>query len=554
MSVLVVAAILFGGIHLTQQFKDFRFQKLQLPEVEKTVETMQGTGQSTLVTEYELQVERLRQATADQIADELEKLRREKEILEKMPRASTMSYFDLAKAVANDKLRQAIESDIRLEVLKQKGDALAKLQRFADKAKSYNDLKIEVAHLREMHSEAIKLREQNKLKSWRIAKENPRTYRLPGTPAYSEIEKVRAEWVVLNKNAWDAYNAWKTKSDYLARSSSTSPTGTPRFRVDQSKVLAALKPVRDTVEKYRKSAEGQYSHIVSSLWSAFYIVLGALCTGVLLKAVMFFVLAPLATRRPPVTLLPQAFKREEQEPDGERSQNQFRSEVSLELALEANSELLVKSDYLQRVSDSARTTTKFLLNGRYPIASLASGMYLLTRVQPTVDDTAVISSTKDALSKIARIELADGETFVLQPHHLAGIVHSKNSPVNLFSMWRFGSLHSWLTLQFRYLVFRGPVTLVVKGCQGVRIEQAQSGRAISQAATIGFSANLGYSTVRSETFMAYLLGHKALFNDRFSGVDGYFAYQEIPSTDQRSGVTGRSLQGLMDGLLKAFGI
>jgi len=103
-------------------------------------------------------------------------------------------------------------------------------------------------------------------------------------------------------------------------------------------------------------------------------------------------------------------------------------------------------------------------------------------------------------------------------------------------------------------VFQGPVTLVVKGCQGVRIEQAHSGQAISQAATIGFSANLGYSTVRSETFIAYLLGHKSLFNDRFSGADGFFAYQEIPSTDQRNGVTGRSLQGLMDGLLKAFGI
>jgi len=77
---------------------------------------------------------------------------------------------------------------------------------------------------------------------------------------------------------------------------------------------------------------------------------------------------------------------------------------------------------------------------------------------------------------------------------------------------------------------------------------------VSQAATIGFSADLGYSTVRSETFTAYVLGRKALFNDRFTGTTGYFVYQEIPSTQQRGGFAGRSLQGLMDGVLKAFGI
>ena len=54
--------------------------------------------------------------------------------------------------------------------------------------------------------------------------------------------------------------------------------------------------------------------------------------------------------------------------------------------------------------------------------------------------------------------------------------------------------------------------------------------------------------------MAYLMGQKALFSDRFAGPNGFFAYQEIPSTDQRSGITGRGLQGVMDGMLKAFGV
>ena len=551
-SVLVVATILFAGNHIRKQFKDIDFQTQKLPDVEKTFQSIQGTRQKGLAQEYESQVERLRQASEDQIAEALEQLRREKSILEQRPHASAMSFLELAKAANSDQLRDAIETDIKLEALKQKEAALAKLLGFAEKAKSYNDLKIEVERLRVKNNAAIQQRDQNKRASERIAREHPSTYRIWPTPAYYDIEEVRAQWVVLNNAAWATYKDWKQKNDELE--SRPKPNAAPRFTIDQSRLEIALSPARTTIAKFRKEGDKEFSTFVSYLWMALYLVLLAMGTGVLLKAVLFFGLAPLATRFPQIVLVPKSFKREPPEQHGGYATQPFQGGVSLEMKLNANNELLVKPDYLQRVSAAARTTTQLLLNGRYPIASLASGMYLLTRVHPHADDTVVISSTKDALSKIASIELAAGENFVLQPQHLAGIVHPRNAPVHLLSLWRFGSLHAWLTLQFRYLVFQGPVTLVVKGCQGVRIEQAQSGPAISQAATIGFSANLGYSTVRSETFMAYLLGHKSLFNDRFSGDGGFFAYQEIPSTDQRSGVTGRSLQGLMDGLLKAFGI
>ena len=53
--------------------------------------------------------------------------------------------------------------------------------------------------------------------------------------------------------------------------------------------------------------------------------------------------------------------------------------------------------------------------------------------------------------------------------------------------------------------------------------------------------------------MAYLFGQRPLFNDRLKG-PGVVLYQEVPSTAQRSGVTGRGLQGVMDGAMRAFGL
>jgi hypothetical protein len=71
--------------------------------------------------------------------------------------------------------------------------------------------------------------------------------------------------------------------------------------------------------------------------------------------------------------------------------------------------------------------------------------------------------------------------------------------------------------------------------------------------TVGFSASLTYSVSRAETFIPYLLGQRRSFNDRFKG-DGVVVYQDVPVGASREGFTGRGLQGVVDGLLKAFGI
>jgi uncharacterized protein (AIM24 family) len=112
-----------------------------------------------------------------------------------------------------------------------------------------------------------------------------------------------------------------------------------------------------------------------------------------------------------------------------------------------------------------------------------------------------------------------GAALVLQPRNLVGVVQNVGRPIRITRHWRFG-LGAWITFQFRYLVFEGPGRLIVQGCRGVRIEAADRGRSIDQGATIGFSANLDYSRRRSETFGAYLMGMRGLFNDNFSGGPG----------------------------------
>ena len=145
---------------------------------------------------------------------------------------------------------------------------------------------------------------------------------------------------------------------------------------------------------------------------------------------------------------------------------------------------------------------------------------------------------------------------VVQPRSLAGVVKPVGVPVAITRHWRLGSLHAWLTLQLRYLVFHGPCRLVLKGCRGVRAEQPEPGRPrlINQSATLGFSANLDYRNTRCETFVSYLRGQEDLFNDLFGGGPGWFVYEEMPAAGRRTGFAGRGLEGVADAALKAFGI
>jgi uncharacterized protein (AIM24 family) len=282
---------------------------------------------------------------------------------------------------------------------------------------------------------------------------------------------------------------------------------------------------------------------------AFLILIGLVLTPLIVKTLFYFVIAPHASRLPPIRIIASDQMPEVPAPDV--------SNVSLTIDLQDGEELLVQSDFLQSSSEPVEKRTQWFLNAQLPFASLASGMFALTRIRPDANLTTriVVSPQEDALGEVGLVELPPGAAMVIQPRSLAGIVKPVGSDVLISRHWRLRSLHAWLTLQLRYLVFHGPCRLILKGCRGVRSESPDptQPRLIRQAATLGFSANLHYKTTRSETFFPYLRGKEDLFNDCFAGGPGRFVYEEMPGSRRKSAL-GRGLEGVADAFLKVFGI
>ena len=318
-----------------------------------------------------------------------------------------------------------------------------------------------------------------------------------------------------------------------------------------------LQPLTDFISA-RRRLDNLASAIKATILPALGILIGLVLVPIAIRAFFYFIVAPVASRRPPIRLLPAAAEsslRAESSRGGDSGTLAVASAVSQKVSVGEHHELLIHPEYIKGTLNLGDKDTKLLLDWRYPLSSLASGMVALTRIRGTSAECIVwISDRTDPFSEIGVITLPEGAALAFQPHNLVGVAQLRNRPIMITRHWRLTSLSAWLTLQLRYLVFHGPATLIVKGCRGIRVEQAAHGRGIDQAATIGFSANLAYSTTRCETFGAYLMGMHGLFNDNFSGGPGYYVYEEMPYFGKKGGVTGRGLEGVTDALLKVFGI
>ncbi|WP_395334366.1 hypothetical protein WBP06_18350 (plasmid) [Novosphingobium sp. BL-8H] len=281
-------------------------------------------------------------------------------------------------------------------------------------------------------------------------------------------------------------------------------------------------------------------------WKTVAAFLGVIAMPYLIRLLFWFVLAPIAERRPHIRIsVPGGEGRQIPLPD--------RSTTSAAVRLEVGEELLVREDYLQSTSHRGSKNTLLLLDWRHPLTSLVSGMKMLTRIRGAGEVTTV-SAVRDPFAEVTVLTLPAGTACVLQPRALAAAVQPIGRRLRITTHWRPFSLNAWLTLQLRYIVFHGPCRLVLKGGRGVRVERAEQGRIFGADQLVGFSADLAYSVARTETFIPYLLGREPLFKDKVEAGAGILVVEEAPMAGSRAGEIKHGLEGAFDVMTKALGM
>ena len=289
--------------------------------------------------------------------------------------------------------------------------------------------------------------------------------------------------------------------------------------------------------------------------TALILLLSIIFIPILLKLFQYFIVAPLVSRLPPIRVFAQT---QTPPPAITVSSNSQQighvSSHSLTLKLSSQQELLLHPDYLQSFSKHAQKTTQWFLNARIPFSSWAAGLVTLVRLHSDQDETVQLAAMHNALEELVIINLPAGATLVCKPRCLAGVIKQREQAVKITRHWRLFNLHSWLTLQLRYLVFHGECQLIIKGHHGVILEHAGAARLIQQNATLGFSTDVAYSNYRCETFISYYLDKDSLFNDQFNGESGIYFYEQAPHDSRKAALVGKAVGGVWDAVLKVFGI
>jgi hypothetical protein len=438
---------------------------------------------------------------------------------------------------------------VEIEVLAQEARYLSALQA----AISGEDARQTLARLHAEHVSAYAALQHNLRQRRELEALHPLAAHLPGSDAYAQLSHLEAEGQRLREVNLQAYQAWLTQRARTSDAARPAP-----FAIDEQALSGALAPVRAAIT----AGETQLARNWIARWrapvldvapTAALLVLSAILLPVAIKAFFYFVLAPIASRLPPLSIARELQVTGSSLPLPPLGESRI-SAVSQALQLKPGQRMLIHPEYLQSSPVGTHKRTQWLLDWRFPFTSLAAGMAALTRLESDVTASVTISASDDPLLEVAVVRLPAGSALVFQPRGLVGLVCDANQPLALSSHWRLASLHAWLTLQLRFIVFRGPVTLIVRGCRGVRLERAGQGRSISQSATLGFTTDVLYSTMRSETFLPYLRGQQALLNDRFDGGNGVYLYEETPRHGKQPGKVGSWFEGFTDAILKVFGI
>ena len=447
-----------------------------------------------------------------------------------------------------DRAQQEATRRVEIELLAQEARYLGALQA----ALRGDDARQLLARRHQEHVRSYAALQANLEQQRRLELAHPLAARLPGTVAHGQLAALQAQEARLRQANLAAYQ------QYLLQNARTVHADRPApFAIDNAALAGALAPLRQAIAAGETQLARNWiarwrAPVVEVLPVAALLVLSAILTPLAIKAFFYFVLAPLASRLKPLSIA------REVRLDGVDSAlplaGQSRiSGVSQALLLAPGDTMLIHPAYLQSSPIGTRKRTQWLLDWSYPFTSLAAGMAALTRITSSEPASVTLSASDDPLMEVAVLYLPEGAALVFQPRGLVGLIfHGSDRPA-ISSHWRLASLHAWLTLQLRFIVFRGPLTLIVRGTRGVRMEAASQGRSISQAATLGFSTGVLYSTTRSETFVPYLRGQQALLNDRFDG-DGVYLYEETPRHGKQPGKVGSWFEGFTDAVLKVFGI
>lgn len=261
------------------------------------------------------------------------------------------------------------------------------------------------------------------------------------------------------------------------------------------------------------------------------------------KAFWFYVLAALASGRPPARI-----GRSDTSgtlTDGPRGK-------CLEVEVAPDRPLVARMDWVQQYAPRLAKQTRFLFAWRSPFTSFAAGLAEMTELtarpgEPT--GRVLLNAGSDPNAYILALELDQHPGLVLRPGAVVGVTGS----IHLRPRWHLGSLHHWIAGRVRHILFCGTGVVYVSGVGGVEVSALDQDVVIEEALVLGYDSRAAFATVRTETFWPYFRGKTSLFDYRFAGGHAAIRQTTAPTTARQGNPFVRTVDALLNGIGKLLG-
>lgn len=314
------------------------------------------------------------------------------------------------------------------------------------------------------------------------------------------------------------------------------------LRDEKERQLREIEEMRSKFDSLMQNELRQMALVALGILAAIIVV------PLLWKVLAFYLIAPIAQVSKPILLGADHAVSEQV--------TATPSHPAQRIILELGEVMMTKVDYLQGTMGDFEKRTKWLIDWQYPFSSLAAGLFILTKIRNKgeVSGQVTLSTQGDATEELAVVTIPLGKSMVFRPHYLVAVTHPDNSPPRIRSKWVFWKLHAWVNLQFRYMIVEGPAKLVFSAQRGIQAEDVlpeHPGRRVNSNLTVAFSPYLNYSPKRAETFVAYVWGKNALFDDFFQGT-GCVLQQQV--SVGKKNPAARFWDGVLGAVGKVFGI
>jgi uncharacterized protein (AIM24 family) len=263
---------------------------------------------------------------------------------------------------------------------------------------------------------------------------------------------------------------------------------------------------------------------------------------VTLKALNYFVLAPLARKAPAIVINSKG-------DDNHKGISYGISRREFKVQLAKGDNLIIRPGWYSMNTDGT-ARTRFFWHMAAPFASYAMGLINMIEFKHNNHETREIrlGCEEDPNQSMLPVHLDQHPGYVIRQGH---VVATAGEGLAMEKKWQVWDWKSWLFGNIRYVYFTGTGTVYISGHGNVAVNDSAVNTRIKEQHVVGFDTRNPVKVLRSETFGNYWLNHKPLYDIHFPE-QGCFLQQQ--SYGERDDKVFRSLfEDIMGAIGKLLG-